>query len=408
MRGAFTRRRFAVGAAAGVVAGAGAAAWLTTRGGEETPDRPATLPPPARRPDAQHAWNDALRHDEHRNPLLPRHHRILLLELAATPDADAALRLEVALRTLEHAHGPRELLTLLAWGPAYFEAIGQPSPVPEPAAIDADEVPELDRCAAVLVLASDNGALLRNVERRLFGGRGDAALDLRPILHVRERRTGFAGAGMPALAQRRAGGLGLDRPLPDDAPMFMGFLSGRRRNQATEQDVTIADGPFAGGTTLHLSVLTLELDSWYRLSERDRVARMFAPQQTPADVARFTDDAPAPADDLERTAARYGRVGHTQALAAVRRDGRPLILRRDVNTLDGGGPGVHFLSLQRSIDDFVTTRRAMTAARSRSAPQLTSQLNNGINEWMRVTNRGNFIVPPRRLRAFPLLEADRA
>lgn len=418
-------RRAALAAAG--AAGAATAGALALRGGRDGdgPARPTVAAVPGL-PAAQHAWDAVLRRDEHGNPLLPRHHRILLLDLARRPDRAGRARLEDALRRLERRHPcrPDGLLTLLAWGPAYFAAIGRPSPVPEPTALTPDEAPEPETAACCLVLASDDEARLAAAERALVGdaGRdrdagdrdagGDGAREgaggdngaLAGVLRLRARRTGFAGAGLPARAQH-AGLAGTPRPIARDAPLFMGFKSGLRRNQATEEDVTIPSGPLAGGTTLHLSTLALELDSWYELSERDRVARMYAPQVTPAQAARFTDDAPAPAERLERTAARYGRVGHVQALATVRRDGRPRILRRDVNTVDDGGPGLYFLSLQRSIDDFVATRQAMSAARSRAAPGLDGVLNNGINEWMRVTRRGNFAVPPRHDRAFPLLEA---
>ena len=46
----------------------------------------------------------------------------------------------------------------------------------------------------------------------------------------------------------------------------MGFKSGLKKNQATEDNVTIAGGPFAGGTTMHNSYMRLRLDSWYRTS----------------------------------------------------------------------------------------------------------------------------------------------
>jgi len=407
----------AAGAGGGEPGRAGAPAAGPGRDPAADAGRP--LPPVRGLPAAQHAWDAALRRDEHGNPLLPRHHRILLLDLARAPDPDGATQVEQALRRLEHRHrhGPDGLLTLLAWGPAWFRAIGRRSPVPVAAPLDADELPEIDDVACCLLLAADDERRLDAIERELVGGDAAAARGaaggagaagggaFAGVLRLRERRSGFAGAGLPARAQRAAPDrLGLRRPIAADAPLFMGFRSGLRRNQATEADVTIADGPLAGGTTLHLSAIALELRSWYELPERDRVARMHAPQRTPAQVARFADDAPPPRESVAATAARHGRVGHVQALATVRRDGRPLILRRDVNTVDDGGPGVHFVALQRSIDDFVATRRAMTAARSRAAPQLTGQLNNGINEWMRVTRRANFVVPPRRLRAFPLLE----
>ncbi len=72
----------------------------------------------------------------------------------------------------------------------------------------------------------------------------------------------------------------------------MGFKSSLRRNQATEEYVTIAEGPFAGGTTMQVSYMRLRLDSWYgQLDERERVALMYAPQVTPEQVSRFTTDA---------------------------------------------------------------------------------------------------------------------
>ena len=71
--------------------------------------------------------------------------------------------------------------------------------------------------------------------------------------------------------------------MPGSSPLFMGFKSGLRRNQASEDAVTIPDGPFAGGTTMHASYMRLRLGTWYgQLSQPERVARMYAPQVTPS------------------------------------------------------------------------------------------------------------------------------
>jgi hypothetical protein len=106
--------------------------------------------------------------------------------------------------------------------------------------------------------------------------------------------------------------------------------------------------------------MRLRLDTWYGgLSERERVARMYSPQTTPSEVARFTTDAPANPGQISEAIARHGLVGHSQASACARRHGRPRIIRRDFNTVDGGQAGLHFVSVQRSIDDFVATRNAM-------------------------------------------------
>ena len=60
-------------------------------------------------------------------------------------------------------------------------------------------------------------------------------------------------------------------------------------------------------------------------------------------------------------------IGHAQTSARARRAGRPIILRRDFDTTDGGQAGLHFVSLQRTIADFVTTRTAMNATERSAA-----------------------------------------
>jgi hypothetical protein len=295
----------------------------------------------------------------------------------------------------------------MGWGPAYFANIGRPSPVPEPKALSSFELPVLDRYAACLHLAADDEGRLDAVVRALTAGAplagADGPLDLRPVLRLRETRSGFTGAGLPARHQS-TGGIPPDRPVPAGSPLFMGFKSGYRRNQASEDDVTIAAGPFAGGTTMHVSRMRLRLDSWYALGREERVARMFAPQVTAREVTRFTTDAPSHPGGLDAAARRYGVVGHSQTSARARRDGRPIILRRDFDTVDGGEAGLHFVCLQRRIQDFVDTRRAMNAARATyENPVITPTDNNGINEFIFVLNRANYVLPPRRARAFPLL-----
>jgi hypothetical protein len=170
--------------------------------------------------------------------------------------------------------------------------------------------------------------------------------------------------------------------------------------------VTIADGPFAGGTTMQVSYMRLRLDSWYgMLDESARVARMYAPEVTPAEVNRFTTDAESDPRLLGQATARYGVIGHSQTSARARRNGKPLIIRRDFNTVDGGEAGLHFVSVQRSIHDFVTTRNAMNASHAQvENPSITPTINNGINEFILVLRRANYILPSRAQRSYPLLE----
>ena len=185
----------------------------------------------------------------------------------------------------------------------------------------------------------------------------------------------------------------------------MGFKSALRRNQASEDDVTIPDGPFAGGTTMHVSYMRLRLGTWYgQLSQPERVARMYAPQVTPRQVSEFTTDAESDPDLLSQAITRYGVIGHAQTCARARRNGNPIILRRDFDTADGGLAGLHFVSLQRTIADFVTTRTAMNATSAQlQNPSITDTVNNGINEFIFVLSRGNYVLPARSQRSFPLL-----
>jgi hypothetical protein len=185
----------------------------------------------------------------------------------------------------------------------------------------------------------------------------------------------------------------------------MGFKSGLIKNQATEDDVTITGGPFAGGTTMQVSYMRLRLDSWYQnLTDRERVARMYAPQVTPEQAAGFAVDAASDPNLVGQAINRYGVVGHAQTSAVARRRGRPLIIRRDFDTTDGGQAGLHFVSVQRTIADFVTTRTAMNATTAQlQNPAITDTVNNGINEFIIVLRRANYILPPRSDRSFPLL-----
>ena len=56
------------------------------------------------------------------------------------------------------------------------------------------------------------------------------------------------------------------------------------------------------------------------------------------------------------------------------------------------------------IDDFVVTRRAMNQSDAQlQNPVITATVNNGINAFILVQRRANYILPSRAQRAFPLL-----
>jgi hypothetical protein len=407
-----TRRRFLLGAGAAAVGGAAVGA------GVDRVLKPGKSPPPvalgsqpAGLPARQHAWVQTLARDRDGNPVAPRFDRLLFFDVNGRATPGHARVLEAALRTLERRFpwGPTGLLFTAGWGPHYFEhALNAKTPIPRAKALSQFELPAIDDYDLCLHLACDDERRLADIEAALIHGAplagANGPVELSSALTWRETRTGFAGAGLPA-GHQDTGGIPAGRPVSGSAPLFMGFKSGLRKNQATEDDVTIRSGQFADATTMHVSYMRLRLDSWYgQLSERERVARMYAPQVTPAQAKRFTTDAPSDPGLLAQAIRRYGVIGHAQTSACARRHGRPRIIRRDFNTVDGGQAGLHFVSLQRTIDNFITTRNAMNASSAQlQNPAITDTINNGINEFIFVLKRANYMIPTRADRSFPLL-----
>jgi hypothetical protein len=436
-----SRRRLLLGAAAGAgaaaVAGAGihAALGAGKAGQASVPDVPLGAQP-AGLPVRQHAWDAYLAADPQGNLVSPKFDRLLFFDVNGAPSPAYARLLEAALRTLERSYPwrPSGLLFTAAWGPGYFrDVLGVAAPVPPATALSDFEQPVIDDYHLCLHLAADDESRLAAIEAALTRGTplpaaglpatglpttglpttglpttGAAGqLDVSRVLRWRQSRTGFVGTGLPA-GHQDVNGIPAGQPVPKGAPLFMGFKSALRRNQASEDAVTIPDGPFAGGTTMHVSYLRLRLGTWYgQLSQRERVARMYAPQVTPEQVSEFTTDAESDPNLLGQAISDYGVIGHAQTCARARRGGSPVILRRDFDTTDGGLAGLHFVSLQRAIADLVTTRTAMnaTGAGLRN-PSITDTVNNGINEFIFVLQRGNYVVPARSQRSFPLLPPE--
>jgi len=191
----------------------------------------------------------------------------------------------------------------------------------------------------------------------------------------------------------------------------MGFIAGFRTNQATEDRVTIEDGPFAGGTTKHVSNIRQRLDDWYgEQDRRARVMEMFSPLHAERDWVEgvggnLGDDSRVEElpGDLRAQAREYGRIGHAQKAARANRDadGTVRLLRRHFESTDDGVASLHFPSLQRDLSTFEAVREAMNGADLLDEPTIRQRVNNGILEYIFVKHRGNFLVPPRRLRALP-------
>jgi len=418
-----SRREFAKAAVA--IGGASAFAACTER--EQAPDIPTGPDDVSDYPERQHAWNEVLATDEHGNHVPPRHHVLVFLNVPGdgTPADEDREQVEAAFRNLERTYqrDAEGLLFTVGYSPAYFDRFDAELPdsvgLQEPRALTELEDPELDQQDVVVHLASDYAQVVIGAEEALVGNRDElngVAIDddVSGVLEKADRRTGFIGDGLPAENQDVAG-IPDSEPVPEDAPLYMGFESGFEKNQASEDRVSIAEGPFAGGTTQQLSKIRLNLQQWYEQDSREhRVASMFCPAHAEEDRVEGTGEnlgndsgVGECAEDVMDDASESGVVGHAQKVARARDDDdSPIMLRRDFDSTDGGAAGLHFLSLQRSIADFVATRDAMTGDDIAEDTAVGTTTNNGIKRYMTVTRRGNFLLPPRSRRALPTPRPD--
>ena len=414
-----TRRSFVRSAVA--IGGTPALDSLVDRFG--TPDAPRGTDRQSSLPERQFAWNEYLDTDDHGNFLGPRHRILLYLNYRkrGAPSQRDRKTVESAFRSLERAYewSNQGLLFTASYSPAYFGRFDASLPgsvdLPRPKALASFEDPTLDTPDAVVHLASDHARVVLAAEQALMGKKQtvngvEMAGNLSGAFERVDRRTGFVGEGLPADHQD-VQGVPDPKPVPEEAPLYMGFKSGYEKNQATEDRVAISEGPFADGTTQHVSKIRLRLDDWYGEQNHDeRVAEMFCPFHAEQNLVEGTgeglgntsrvDDC---ADDLQAAARQHGRVGHSQKTAQVRENDRPIILRRDFDSTDGNQAGTHFLSLQRAISDFVETREAMNGEDLTDTITIRQRVNNGILEYMFVQRRGNYLLPPRSRRALPKL-----
>ena len=378
---------------------------------------------PSSLPARQHAWDDALPRDDAGNVVLPRHQVLLYLDHDGVPDAAARETVEAALTTLDGAYerSNEGLIHSIGYSPRYFSRFDESLPesvdLPEPRALSSFETPEFDRQDALLHLASDRADAVLAAEEALRGNRDtlngtDVAAPLTDTFTVADRRTGFVGPGMPAERQDELNGIPASGPVPEESPLFMGFKAGFAKTQATEDYVTIDEGPFAGGTTKHLATIRQRLDDWYGEQDfEERVMEMFSPMHAERGLVEgvgenLGDDSGLTQemlDTIREQAAEFGRVGHAQKAARANRDadGNVRLLRRHFESTDDGEASLHFPSLQRRITDFEEVRAAMNGSDLTDVPTIRQRVNNGILEYIFVQRRGNFLVPPRSLRSLP-------
>jgi hypothetical protein len=421
-----TTRRDVLKAAVAAGGAAGLSACLDIAGESDAPrgpDDPSTLP------ERQYAWGEHVRHDDAGNEQLPRHQVLLYLTLErdGTPTAADREQVAAAFDSLSRAYAwdHEGLLWSAAYSPAYFDRYDEPLhdsvECPPPHALSPFEQPAFDEQDVLVHLASDNPDVVLRAERALLGEEDgangvtfEASLDGVAALADEsvDRRTGFVGAGMPAERQADLEGIPEDGPVPEASPLFMGFAAGFAENQATEDYVAIEEGPFAEGTTKHLSNIRQRLDDWYgEQSFEERVMEMFSPKHAAEGWVEgvgtnLGDDSRVDETlgDVDAQAREHGRVGHAQKAARANRDedGNVRLLRRHFESADDGVASLHFPSLQQRMSEFDAVRAAMNGTDLTGVtPAVRQRVNNGILEYIFVVRRGNWVVPPRSKQALP-------
>jgi hypothetical protein len=268
------------------------------------------------------------------------------------------------------------------------------------------------------------------------------------LLTFTSSRAMFAQMGLPKFI---AGQLGM--PIADrinsQSTMWMSFVDQQVNaagpaaittfvgNASARLSTAVAGNYFDNGSIQHLSHVILDLAAFYARegeagSDEDetfleRVQYMFrSPEPSPGNPDQFTNGG-GPAflnnefkgvNDARNTAQGIGvddgthRMGHLSQLQRSSRaaDGTPMHIRNDgpgIDNMDVPG-GSKQPKLQFTV--FVPTSEFFRAMRVNQASlDLRNQFavddgDNGLERFLQATRRQNYLIPPRRHRAFPLVE----
>jgi hypothetical protein len=454
-----TRRRFLGGAAATALGGASIYELVDRLVG--TPARPTVEPTNLAR--EQHLFSlDSVDSEGVEVLVPPLHSEVVTATLNVDPvDLLTAQRdLEAALEKLdaEYAPDPTGLGVTLGWGLPYFsDRVSAKARLHMPFDRRADKPVLLptrrfpsDPNDTVLE-RNDVAVLLRSDARDHIDVAHKALFDDLKIFTVTSIRRGFAGGGfagkqsLPKKMAMAAGVPGADL-IPDTSELFLGFTSTQKAGMgpgpiANFETLGYVDfrgsDYFRHGTHMHLSHIHEDVEAWYLNFDFDeRVATAFRPnldvRQDTQTVRQGPQDVSTVAD-VHRDYRSSGRIGHSASIQTTSRlehdvvvgdgvvypKGTAIPVRADFNTLDnpfawssrldeiGALPaaGVHFVVFNPTGDDFHRNRMAMDGVLPGGKIALQARdRNQGFNAVLSTTHRQNFLVPPRRHRAFPLAE----
>jgi hypothetical protein len=456
----FTRRRFLGGAAAAAIGGAGIYELVDEL--TKSPSRPAVEPTGL--PREQHVIDLRTVTSDGVDVIVPPLHSEVITATITTTDLRSAQNdLETALLRLDTQYplNPAGLGVTVAWGLPYFQhRVGAAARTHLPFDHRANKSVLLpsrrfpsDPGDTVLE-SNDVAVLLRSDRREHIDAARKALFDDLAIFEITSIRRGFAGGafdGGKSLPQQLAVAAGVPGAdlIPDGAELFLGFTSTQKAglgprliaNHETLGFVDLRSGYFHGGTHMHLSHITEDLEAWYLNFDFDeRVLTAFQPGMTSVKQgAQTVPQGPhqiATVAETEQTFKRTGRFGHSASIQFTSRLQRQMVgpdgtvypkgtaipQRADFNTLDNPfafssdhakdrfdntpAAGVHFVVFNPSGDDFERNRLAMDGVMPDGRKLDVAQRSRaqGFNSVLTTTHRQNFLVPPRKHRSFPLAE----
>ena len=289
----------------------------------------------------------------------------------------------------------------------------------------------------LITLRSDNSTILTDVvawlggSNRLNGQSVTSPTLFKGLATVTSSRAQFVGISLPRNTAETHG-FAYAEEISSDSPMWMGFLDQQTNgagpaaictfagNSSAHLTTAKAGDYFDNGSIQHLSHVIEDLAQFYaRPSATDsegepfteRVQYMFRSNPIPSagNSDQFNNGG---GPSYFNTFQGGHRLGHLSCLQRSTRaaDGTPIRIRMDgpgLDNMDVPG-GSNQPKLQFTI--FVPTAEFFRLMRVNQASlDLQNQFgvaadDNGLERFLTATRRQNFLVPPRRHRAFPLVE----
>jgi hypothetical protein len=306
----------------------------------------------------------------------------------------------------------------------------------------------------LITLRSDNAPIISDVvawlggSNRLNGAAVTSPTLLAGLATVTSSRAQFVQESMPR-GMAETHGFPYAEEINSDSPMWMGFLDQHTNgagpaaictfagNSSAHITTAAAGDYFDNGSIQHLSHVIEDLAQFYAEPSAtdtegepftERVQYMFRSNPIPStgntdqfndgggpaflpNVFNGTGDAAANAQAVNTFGGEH-RLGHLSCLQRSSRasDGTPMHIRMD-------GPGLDFMdvpggSVQPKLQftifvptaDFFRTMRINQASLDLQNEFGVNPSDNGLERFITATRRQNFLIPPRRNRAFPLVE----